>query len=500
MEICDLTLTEALNGLDKKEFSSQELVQSCLQRIDQVEDQLNSFITVTAELALKQARKADRLRSQGEKMALLGIPVGIKDIFCTKGIETTAGSNILKGYIPPYDATVVDRLKKAGAVIIGKLNLDAFAHGSSGENSDFGATRNPWNLEYVPGGSSSGSVAAVSAGECLFSLGTDTGGSIRLPASFCNLVGLKTTYGRVSRYGVIAMASSLDCPGPLTKTVEDMAKVLKIIAGPDHLDSTSLLDKLGQIRLNKTDLKGLKIGVAEELYPSQDQEEKTDADNIGLNEDVCLIVDAAINQLKKLGAEIKRISLPHTKFAVAAYYVLVPSEISSNLARYDGIRFPYSNRSGKNFWDIYTDTRGHGFGREAKRRIMIGTYTLSSGYYDAYYEKAQRIRTLIKRDFEKAFKKVHLIVAPTSPTPPFKFGERISDPLKMYLSDILTVSANLAGIPSLSLPAGFDRRGLPVGIQLMGPHLGEELLLQVGYAYQQTTNWHKQKPDLAVNG
>jgi len=493
MQHCDLTIIEALDGLNKREFTSKELVQSCLQRIDQVDGEINAFITVTKELALDQAEEADKLRAQVKNLPLLGIPVGIKDLYCTKGIETTAGSNILKGFIPPYDATVVKRLKDAGAVIIGKLNQDAFAHGSSGENSDFGITRNPWNQDYVPGGSSSGSGAAVSSGMCLAATGTDTGSSIRLPAAFCNLAGLKNTYGRVSRYGVIAMASSLDCPGVLTRTVEDQALVLKVIAGHDPLDSTTLANEvpnyLKSLRVGSRTVSGrpgkdIRIGIPQEFFVE------------GIHDKVRELTQQAIERYEKMGFVIEEISLPHTKYGISTYYILCLSEVSSNLARYDGIRYLASMRKGDTIEDLYLDTRGQCFGDEAKRRIMLGTYALSAGYYEAYYDKAQRLRTLVKNDFNEAFKKVDIILAPSSPTPPFKIGEKVDNPLQMYLSDIYLVTVNLAGVPSLNIPCGFVNK-LPIGMQLIGPQLSEELLLQVGYTYQQETDWHERRPNVA---
>lgn len=484
MELCDLTISEAHAGLVRKKFSCRELVLSCLQRIDRLEDKLNAFITITAESALEQADKIDRSIARGQKISpLAGIPMAFKDLFCTKGIETTAASNILKGFTPPYDATVVERLKKEGVVILGKTNHDAFAHGSSGENSDFGVTRNPWDLKRVPGGSSSGSGAAVAAGECLFATGTDTGSSIRLPAAFCNLTGLKPTYGRVSRYGIIAMASSLDTIGCLTKDVTDHALVMKVMAGHDPLDSTTLeIPVPNYTKALVPDIKRLKIGVPKEYFGE------------GIQAEVKRLTESAIKQMADLGASVKEISLPHTEYGVATYCLTCHSEVSSNLARYDGIRFGYSQQRGGGISDVYFKSRGGGFGVEAKRRILLGTFSLSAGYYEAYYEKAQRVRTLIKKDFEKAFEKVDVIVAPSSPTPPFKIGEK-PKPLQMYLSDVFLCPVNLAGIPSLNLPCGFAK-GLPVGVQVIGPQFSEELLFKVGYTYEQATNYWRQKPSL----
>ena len=473
MDLCNLTILKASRGLKEKRFSSRELTLSCLKKIEEVEDDLNAFITVTAEEALTKADEVDKKIAAGQEISpLAGIPMAVKDIFCTEGIETTAGSNILKGFVPPYDATVVKKLKAQDVVIIGKTNCDAFAHGSSGENSDFGATKNPYDLERVPGGSSSGSAAAVAVGESIFAIGTDTGGSTRLPAGFCNLVGLKPTYGRVSRYGVIAMASSLDSPGPLTKTVEDCALVAQAMAGHDPLDSTTPDVPVPEYCSGGplARLEGLKIGVPKEYFQE------------GIEPEVEKLVRKAIQKFEELGATAVEISLSHTKYGVATYALLCHSEVSSNLARYDGIRFGH---------------RRENFGEEAKRRIMLGTFALSSGYYDQYYQKAQKVRTLIKRDFDEAFANVDVILTPTSPGVPFKLGEKIDDPLKMYLSDIFMVPANLAGIPALGLPCGFVKTSppfakasggsvntLPVGMQIIGPQFSEPLLFRVGYAYE----------------
>ncbi|MDP3988035.1 MAG: Asp-tRNA(Asn)/Glu-tRNA(Gln) amidotransferase subunit GatA, partial [Candidatus Levybacteria bacterium] len=409
------------------------------------------------------------LINEGNDLPLLGIPIALKDLYSTKEIKTTAASKVLENYIPPYDATVVKKLREAGAVIVGKTNCDAWAHGSSGENSDFGPTKNPWNKEYVPGGSSSGSAASLASGMCLGSTGTDTGGSIRFPASFCNLVGLKPTYGLVSRYGIVAMASSLDSIGHFTKTVEDSALFLNTTAGNDKLDATSTTKKIPNYRKNiKNGIKGLKIGVPKE-YRGE-----------GIEKEVLKVFEDALKKYESLGAEIVEISLPHTEYAIAVYYIIQPAEVSSNLARYDGIRFGSPREN---------------FGDEAKRRIMLGTYTLSAGYYNAYYKKAMQVRTLIKKDFDDAFEKVDAIITPASPTLSWKIGEKTNDPLKMYLSDIFTVTVNLAGIPGLSVPAGFANE-LPVGLQIIGPQFSEELLFQVGHAYERETMFYKQKPNL----
>ena len=479
MELHQLTIKEAQERLRTKKFSSLELVKSCLGRIKKLDSKINAFITVCEKEALEGAKKADKIISHQSSVighqSLLGIPIAVKDIFCTKGIKTTAGSKVLEDYIPVYDSTVVKRLKDVGAIILGKTNMDAWAHGSSGENSDFGATRNPWDFEYVPGGSSSGSAAALAADMALLATGTDTGGSIRLPASFCSLVGLKPTYGRVSRYGIIAMASSLDSIGHFTKNIIDSAIILNITAGQDSYDATTPRTPVPDYTKNlKKGIKGLKIGIPKEYFIK------------GLNKEMEKKVKETIKKLEKLGARLVNISLPHTEYALAVYYIIQPSEVSSNLARYDGIRFGFSR-------DRFAD--------EARRRIMLGTYALSAGYYEAYYLKAMQVRSLIKKDFDEAFQKVDVLMAPVSPTLPFKLGEKVNDPLQMYLSDIFTVTANLAGIPGLSIPIGFipsasSGQALPVGIQILGPQFSEELLFQVGYAYEEKTQWYKRKPEL----
>ena len=473
MELSEFTIKEVQEGLKRKSFSSTKLVELCLVRIKKLDSKINAFITVCEKEALREAKEADKIINHKSSIinhqSLLGIPIAIKDNFCTKGIRTTAGSKVLEDYIPVYDATVVARLKEAGAIIIGKTNMDAWAHGSSGENSDFGPTKNPWNMKFVPGGSSSGSAAAVASGMALAATGSDTGGSIRLPASFCNLVGLKPTYGRVSRYGVVAMASSLDVMGHLTKDVTDSAIILNITSGKDICDATTPKRPVPEYLKNlKKGIKGIKIGIPKEYFIK------------GMNKEVEEKSKESFKILEKLGAEILEVSLPHTEYALAVYYIVQPSEVSSNLARYDGIRYGFPR---------------HTFGDEARRRIMLGTYTLSAGYYEAYYLKAMQVRTLIKKDFEKVFEKVDVLVAPVSPTPPFRLGEKVGDPLQMYLSDIFTVTANLAGIPGLAVPSGFVD-GLPIGIQILGPQFSEELLLQVGYAYEEKTQWYKRKPDL----
>jgi aspartyl-tRNA(Asn)/glutamyl-tRNA(Gln) amidotransferase subunit A len=469
MDLGNLTLTSALTSLANKDFSAVELTTAYLERIDKLNPTLNAFLTVTKEEALKQAEIADSRRAGGENSPLLGIPVALKDLFVTEGIRTTAASKVLDHYIGQYDGTVVKKLKEAGAVIIGKTNCDAWAHGSSGENSDYPPTKNPYNLEYVPGGSSSGSPVAVVSDMALASTGTDTGGSIRLPASFTNTVGLKPTYGRVSRYGVIAMASSLDSIGHFTKTVEDNARFLSVTAGQDKMDATTPdKDIPDYLSFLSKGVKGLRIGVPKEYFIE------------GMDSRITDITKKALSELEAQGAELVEISLPNTESAIAVYYIVQTAEVSSNLGRYDGIRFG--------------NDRSH-FGDEAKRRIMLGTYVLSAGYYDAYYKKAMQVRTLIKKDFEDAFGKVDVIIAPSSPTPPWKFGAKMDDPLQMYLSDVFTVTGNLAGVPGLSVPAGFVD-GLPVGIQIFAPHFREELLYQVGQAYETLNPFWKEKPNL----
>lgn len=464
-----LTVAEARKKLDTKEISSVELTKSYLERIKNLNSKLNAYITIAEEQALAQATTADSRIAKGESTPLLGIPVALKDIYLTQGIKTTAASKVLENYIPPYDGTVVSKLKNAGAVILGKTNLDAWAHGSSGENSDFGPTKNPYNTAYVPGGSSSGSPTAVAADMAIAATGTDTGGSIRLPASFCNVVGLKPTYGRVSRYGVIAMASSLDSIGHFTKTVEDNALFLEVTAGQDTMDATTPNKEVPLYTKNiKDGVKGMRIGVPKEYFIE------------GLDPRIKERIEAVMGFYEEQGAQLIEVSLPHTEYAIDVYYIIQSAEVSSNLARYDGIRFG--------------NTRSH-FAAEAKRRIMLGTYVLSAGYYDAFYKKAMQVRTLLRQDFEKAFEKVDVLLSPASPTLPWKLGEKTNDPLKMYLSDIFTVTANLTGNPGLAVPVGFID-GLPVGMQLIGPHFSEEMLYRVGHTYETAHPWYKEKPTL----
>jgi aspartyl-tRNA(Asn)/glutamyl-tRNA(Gln) amidotransferase subunit A len=490
-----MTVHEARDLLARKEVSALELARACLDRIGHVEDRVKSFVTLTPELALRQAEQADRRIAAGKAAPLTGIPAQIKDVICTKGIPTTCASRMLQNYVPVYDATAVEKLLAQGVVVLGKGNMDEFAMGSSTENSAFFPTHNPWDLDRVPGGSSGGAAASVASGEALFSLGSDTGGSIRQPAALCGVVGLKPTYGLVSRYGLVAFASSLDQIGPMAQDVTDCALVLNAIAGYDPRDATSLplegkdytaglvLDPPSS-PLSKGGTKGgIRLGVPGEYFTE------------GMEAGTRAAVEGAIHTLERLGAEVIPVSLPTTKYALACYYIIAPSECSANLARYDGVKYGYSYQDTDDVWEAMEKTRQQGFGPEVKRRIMLGTYALSAGYYDAYYLKAQRARTLIQRDFAQAFQRVDALVAPVSPTVAFRLGERTADPVQMYLSDVFTLPPNIAGLPCLSVPCGFDR-GLPVGLQIIGPHLSEETLLRVAFAYEQATPWHKAKPEL----
>jgi aspartyl-tRNA(Asn)/glutamyl-tRNA(Gln) amidotransferase subunit A len=477
VELFRLGLSEARALLDKKEISAEELLDAVYARIDAVEDRIKAYVTLTRERAYEMA---------GEKGTgpLSGIPLAVKDNMCTKGTRTTCASRILENYIPPYESTVTSRLLGAGYVLPGKTNMDEFAMGSSCENSGFFPTQNPWDTARIPGGSSGGSAAAVAADECIAALGSDTGGSIRQPASLCGVVGLKPTYGRVSRYGLVAFASSLDQIGPITKTVRDAAVLMNIISGHDPRDSTSapvpvpdFTETLGR------EIHGLKIGVPREYFIE------------GMDPEVETAVREAIRQIESLGAETVEVSLPHTDYAIATYYVLATSEASSNLARYDGVKYGF-RAEGRDLMDMYMKTRAEGFGPEVKRRIMLGTFALSSGYYDAYYLKAQQVRTLIKKDFEEAFRKADVLVTPTTPEVAFRAGEKTADPLKMYLSDIFTNSVNLAGVPAISIPCGFSKENLPVGLQIIGKHFDEETVLQAAHAYEQSTEWHTRRPAL----
>jgi aspartyl-tRNA(Asn)/glutamyl-tRNA(Gln) amidotransferase subunit A len=480
MNNMQLTIHEASRLLKEKKISSVELTKDYLGRIEQVEPKVKAFMTVTEELALQQAKKADQTIAAGKANPLTGIPIAIKDVICTKNIRTTCSSKMLENFIPPYDAWVMEKLNAAGAVMVGKANMDEFAMGSSTENSAYFTTHNPWDLERVPGGSSGGSAVAVAAGEAVCALGSDTGGSIRQPAGFCSVVGMKPTYGRVSRYGLVAFASSLDQIGPLTQDVTDCALVMNVIAGHDKRDSTSVPEPVPDYTKSlKTDLKGMRLGIPKEYYVE------------GMQSGVSATMQVAIKKLEELGAKLEEVSLPHTPYSLAVYYIIAPSEASANLARYDGVKYGYSYK-GDTMWESLEKTRENGFGAEVKRRIMLGTYALSAGYYDAWYIKAQKVRTLIRREFDAVFEKYDALITPTSPTVPFKIGERADDPLAMYLSDICTLPANIAGVPGISIPAGFVD-GLPVGMQIIGKHFSEETLLGVAYAYEQATEWHKRR-------
>ncbi len=484
MTIYDLTLAQLRVRLDNRELSAVEVTNAYLERIAATNPQINTFITTCNESAVIEALIADRALAAGEIAPLTGLPIAAKDIFNTAGLRTTCGSRILNKYISPYDATAIARIKEQKAVIIGKLNMDEFAMGSSNENSAFGAVRNPWNLDCVPGGSSGGSAACIAARQAAAALGTDTGGSIRQPASHCSVVGLKPTYGRVSRYGVIAYASSLDQVGPITRDVRDCALMLQAIAGYDPADSTSVNTPIPDYQASLTgDLKGLRIGLPQEYFIE------------GLDDDVRKAVEQAAATYRDLGAEIIEVTLPHTAYAVACYYLIATAEASSNLARYDGVRYGLRADNAENLIDMYMQSRAAGFGTEVKRRIMLGTYALSSGYYDAYYLKAQKVRTLIRQDFLTAFEKVDTLLTPVAPTPAFRLGEKVNDPLQMYLSDIYTIPVNLAGTCAMSLPCGFSTDGLPIGLQLIGKPFDEATILRAAHAFEQATEWHKRKAE-----
>lgn len=487
MSLHKLTLQELQRKFTAGEVTAREIVRAYSLRINQVEPKVKAYVTQTKDAAMAQAEALDeKLKGWRRTLPLMGMPLAIKDNICTEGVLTTCASRILGNFVPPYDATVIAKLREQGYLLLGKTNLDEFAMGSSTENSAFGPSRNPWNLQYVPGGSSGGSAAAVAADECAAALGSDTGGSIRQPAAFCGVVGLKPTYGRVSRYGLVAFASSLDQIGPITKCVADAALLLGIIAGHDPRDSTSadvpVPDYLKVLK--RRDLRKVRIGVPVEYFAE------------GLDPEVDRAVKDAIGELKKLGGEIKEIKLPTTDAAIATYYVIATAEASSNLARYDGVKYGLRAKQTKDLLDLYMKTRQEGFGPEVKRRIMLGTYALSAGYYEAYYGKAQAVRTLIRRDFDAAFKAVDLIVTPVTPTPAFKLGEKIDDPLQMYLSDIYTISVNLAGVPAISLPCGFSKAGLPIGLQIIGRPFEEETVIRAAHAYEQITNWRAKRPSI----
>lgn len=473
MDLTELSAAKIAEAVRKGEATAEAVALAHFARIDKLEGTVKAFLNVTKDLALEQARAVDAKRKKGEALgALAGVPVALKDNIQLKGVETTCASKILKGHVAAYNATVVERMASAGAVFVGKTNLDEFAMGSSTENSAFQKTTNPWDAACVPGGSSGGSAAAAAARMCAFSLGSDTGGSIRQPAAFCGVVGLKPTYGLVSRYGLVAFASSLDQIGPFTRTVEDAELSLSVIGGHDPRDTTSAVNAPAPISAVPKDLKGLRVGLPKEYFIE------------GLDPEVEKSVRDAVAVLKSMGAEIKEVSLPHTKYAIATYYIIAPSEASSNLARFDGIRYGFMDRAASSLAEVYEMTRGAGFGSEVKRRIMLGTYALSSGYYDAYYSKAQRVRTLMANDFKEVFKQVDLIAAPTTPTPPFRFGEKTNDPIAMYLSDIFTIPSNMAGNASVSIPCGFSKAGMPIGLQLIGDVFQEQKMLSVAKAYE----------------
>lgn len=487
MSLHKLTLIELQRKFKAGEVTAAEIVRAYSLRISQIEPKVRAFVTHMQESTSLQAESLDRnLKSWRKTMPLSGMPLAIKDNICTDGVLTTCSSRMLQNFVPPYDATVIAKLRAQDYILLGKTNLDEFAMGSSTENSAFGPSRNPWNLQCVPGGSSGGSAAAVAAEECAAALGSDTGGSIRQPAAFCGVVGLKPTYGRVSRYGLVAFASSLDQIGPITRNVSDAAFLLGAIAGHDPLDSTSIDRPVPDYlkSLQKRDLKTLRVGVPVEFFTE------------GLDSEVEQAVRAAIEELRHLGAEVKEVRLPRTDAAVAVYYVIATAEASSNLARFDGVKFGFRAKETKDLLELYIKTRQEGFGPEVKRRIMLGTYVLSAGYYDAYYGKAQAVRTLVCQDFDAAFKEVDLIVTPTTPTPAFKLGEKSEDPLQMYLSDVFTISANLAGLPAISLPCGFSKAGMPIGLQLIGRAFEEETVLRAAHAYEQSAQWHQKKPPI----
>jgi aspartyl-tRNA(Asn)/glutamyl-tRNA(Gln) amidotransferase subunit A len=482
MALYSLTIHELRQLLIQREVSVTEVVTAFLERIDVIDPHIKAYLSVLADRALAQAREFDSGVKSLELSPLAGIPLAIKDVICMSGTTTTCGSRILENFKPPYDATVIKRLSDAGAIFLGKTNLDEFAMGSSTENSAFGPTRNPWDLTCVPGGSSGGSAAAVAAELCAGSLGTDTGGSIRQPASFCGVVGLKPTYGRVSRFGLVAFASSLDQIGPITKNVEDAAITLGVLAGYDPFDSTSVNEPVQDYRaLLSESIRGLRLGIPKEYFVS------------GLDPDVKTAVQQAIASCAALGAEIVDVSLPHTDYGVAAYYIIAPAEASSNLARYDGVKYGFRADGSRELLSMYRRTRSLGFGAEVKRRIMLGTYVLSAGYYDAYYRKASQVRSLIRQDFLNAFESCDAILTPVAPIPAFKLGEKTDDPLQMYLSDVCTLPCSLAGVPGISVPCGFSSNGLPIGLQILGPHFREDLILRIAYQFEQTTDFHKRR-------
>ncbi len=485
MELCERTIHELQQIIRDGGASSTDIVASVFGRIDAIEKSVHAYITLLKEDAFREAARADEEIRKGDIRPLTGIPIALKDIYCTRGIPTTCGSRILQNFVAPYDATIVEKLREAGAVFTGKTNMDEFAMGSSTETSWFGVTKNPWDLDRIPGGSSGGSAAAVAADMCIASLGSDTGGSIRQPAALCGVVGLKPTYGRVSRFGLVAFASSLDQIGPFTKDVEDCAIMLNAIAGYDPRESTSVPEDVPDYRqFLGRDIRGWKVGIPKEYFIE------------GIDPEVESLVRQAVKVVEGLGAEIVPVSLPHTGYCLAVYYIIAPAEASSNLARYDGVKYGYRNLDGRDLLEMYKKTRSQGFGAEVKRRIMIGTYVLSAGYYDAYYKKASQVRALIRRDFDEAFRSCDVILTPTTPTPAFRIGEKTDDPLQMYLSDIFTISTNLAGIPGISVPCGYTTTGLPVGVQFLAGHFQEAKLLQFASAYEAGADFQKRRPNL----
>jgi aspartyl-tRNA(Asn)/glutamyl-tRNA(Gln) amidotransferase subunit A len=484
VEIHAMTMHELHGSIVRKELRATEIVNAFLKRIEIMNPALNAYLTVMAESATREAEEFDSGKKDVTVSPLAGVPLGIKDVICTKGVRTTCGSRILENFFPPYDATSIQSLRKAGAIFLGKTNMDEFAMGSSNENSAFGPCRNPWNLERVPGGSSGGSAAAVAAGLCAGALGSDTGGSIRQPASFCGVVGLKPTYGRISRYGLVAFASSLDQIGPITKDVEDAAILLQAVAGYDHRDSTSVNHPAPDyIKMLHQPIKGLKLGIPKEYFIE------------GTDPEVAAAVQRAVRTCAELGAEITEVSLPHTEYGVAAYYIIAPAEASSNLARYDGVKYGFRKEDSKDLMSMYCQSRLQGFGFEVKRRIMLGTYALSAGYYDAYYKKASQVRSLIRQDFLDVFEQCDALLTPVAPMPAFRIGEKMDDPLQMYLSDVFTLPASLAGIPGISVPCGYTTDNLPIGLQILGPHFEEGLILRIAYQYEQATLENKCTPE-----
>ena len=485
MELNQLTIHELQEKIKAGETTSTEIVQAVFRRIDAVEKDVHAYILLTREKALEGAVRADEEIKKGNIKTLTGIPIALKDLLCTKGVTTTCASHILHNYVPPYDATVVEKLRDAGAVFTGKTNMDEFAMGSSTETSYFGITKNPWDLERIPGGSSGGSAAAVVADECIAAIGSDTGGSIRQPAALCGVVGMKPTYGRVSRYGLVAFASSLDQIGPFTKDVEDCAIMMNILAGYDPRESTSVpVDVPDYRQFLSRGIGGWKVGIPKEYFIE------------GIDAEVKDAIQQTIKVIEGLGAKCIEVSLPHTEYCLAVYYIIAPAEASSNLARYDGVKYGFRSLDGRDLMEMYKKSRSEGFGAEVKRRIMLGTYVLSSGYYDAYYKKASQVRALIKQDFDEAFKQCDVLLTPTTPTPAFKIGEKTDDPLQMYLSDIFTISTNLAGIPGMVVPCGFTRAGLPVGVQFLAGHFEEGKLIQIAAAYEKNANLGKRRPKL----